>query len=103
MYCWSCGKEVSDQAYVCVNCGVRVDPKALLPKYHKSSFVLGILSICIPGYGFILGIIGLCLACVAKRKSAIIMNIIGIVLSVSILILVPMIQKIATANLVQTY
>ena len=47
-------------------------------KFYTAGFVLGILSICIPFYGIILGIIGLCLSAVSKRKSAIILNIIGL-------------------------
>ena len=80
MYCYNCGQLIDNRAVICVHCGVPMTATAFKPKYYKSSFVLGVLSLCIPMYGTILGIIGLPLACICKRKSAIIMNIIGIVL-----------------------
>ena len=88
MYCKKCGKEIEDEAFLCVHCGVLTNEERKKPKYYTAGFVLGILSICIPFYGFILGVIGLCLSSISKRKSAIIMNVIGIVLSVGIVVLI---------------
>lgn len=87
MYCYHCGQLIDDKAVVCIHCGVLVQNPFSKPKYYKASFVLGILSLCIPYYGIILGIIGLPLACICKRKSAIVMNIIGIVLWITIIVL----------------
>ena len=79
MYCYNCGQIIDNRSVMCVYCGAPMSNLAFKPKYYKASFVLGILSLCLPGYGIILGIIGLPLACICKRKSAITMNIIGIV------------------------
>ena len=78
MFCWNCGKEIDDNAYVCIGCGVLVKKEETRPKFYKAAFVLGILSLCIPMHGFILGVIGLPMAIISKRKSAIVMNAIGI-------------------------
>lgn len=88
MYCRYCGREISEHAYVCIHCGALVQEVKPAPKFYKAGFVLGILSLCIPYYGFILGLIGLPLSCISKRKSAIIMNIIGIVLWILVFVLV---------------
>ena len=87
MYCYNCGKEIDSKAVVCVYCGVMVSALPRTPKFYTGGFILGILSICIPFYGFILGVIGLPLACISKRKSSIIMNSIGIALWVLLFIL----------------
>nr|WP_122013435.1 hypothetical protein [Maliibacterium massiliense] len=78
MRCRNCGAQIDAQAFVCVHCGVLVHEPP--PKYYKASFVLGILSVCIPLHGFILGLIGLPLACISRRRSAIVLNIVGITL-----------------------
>ena len=52
--------------------------------YHKAGHVLGILSLCIPPAGTILGLIGLPMAIISKRKSSIIMCSIGIILWVAV-------------------
>jgi len=88
LYCKKCGKEIEDEAFVCVYCGVLVNEQIKKTKFYTAGFVLGILSVCLPGNGFVLGVIGLCLSCISKRKSAIILNIIGIIISVGIIILV---------------
>ena len=79
MYCRNCGKEVAEIAYVCVHCGVLTHAEKPKRKFYKAGFVLGVLSLCIPFHGLILGIIGLPMAAISKRRSSIIMNIIGIV------------------------
>jgi len=91
MYCKHCGTQVANEnAHVCLSCGgllnesqpqiVYVPQPPQKPKYYSAGFVLGILSLCIPMHGLILGIIGLPLAAIAKRKSAIILNCIGLIL-----------------------
>jgi len=113
MFCKHCGVEVAEvNAQACASCGGYLieaapqpqqgyapppmyghppypmhPPQPMQPKYYTAGFVLGILALCIPFYGFILGIIGLPLACISKRKSAIIMNSIGIAFWVLMFIL----------------
>ena len=86
MYCKHCAVEVAnDNAYVCLKCGgLLQDVPQAKPKFYTAGFVLGILSLCLGPWGPILGLIGLPMACISKRKSAIIMNIIGIVAWVAI-------------------
>ena len=82
MFCRNCGVQVQNQdAHVCLNCGGLLNGTQQ-PKFYTAGFVLGILALCIPFYGFILGIIGLVFGCLSKRKSAIIMNSIAIGLTV---------------------
>ena len=93
MYCRNCGNIIDENASGCENCGVlTAEPKR---KFYKAGFVLGILSLCLPMWGLILGIIGLPMAIISKRKSAIIMNSIGIVAWVLIisLIFVPLLTN----------
>jgi len=87
MYCRNCGGKIENpNAYVCLHCGGLVNPvPPQRPKFYSAGFVLGILSLCIPMHGLFLGIIGLPLACLAKRKSAIILNCIGILLWLSLI------------------
>ena len=89
MFCRNCGGKIENpNAYVCILCGDLINPlPPQKPKFYNAGFVLGILSLCIPFYGFILGVIGLPLACISKRKSSIIMNSIGIALSVLFFVL----------------
>jgi len=87
MYCRNCGGKIENpNAYVCLHCGGLVNPvPPQRPKFYSAGFVLGILSVCIIPWGIFLGIIGLPLACLAKRKSAIILNSIGIVLWIALM------------------
>ena len=98
MYCRNCGKRLDDiNGGSCPNCFAYETPTQVMyipypnmpqaPKFRTAGLVLGILSICIPIYGFILGVIGLPLACISKRKSSIILNIIGIVVNIAIVVL----------------
>lgn len=53
MYCKNCGKEIDDNAYVCVHCGVKVnneDDK----KIDNPSNLAGAVSCCFPIVGLIL-------------------------------------------------
>ena len=86
MYCRNCGKEIDENAHVCMFCDVLTNGEPPRRKFYKAGFVLGILSLCIPMQGLILGIIGLPMAIVSKRKSSIIMNSIGIVAWLTIII-----------------
>jgi len=84
MFCRFCGHPIDPRAPQCMYCGML----AFIPlhrKFYRAGFVLGILSLCIPMYGIILGIIGLPLACISKRVSSIIMNSIGIFIWVALL------------------
>ena len=89
MYCWNCGQPLYENAYVCPYCGALANPwqPPPKPKFYQAGFVLGILSLCIPFYGFILGIIGLPLACVSRRTSAIVLNSISVFVYVSLIVL----------------
>jgi predicted nucleic acid-binding Zn ribbon protein len=110
-FCQVCGAQIDLGAKFCDKCGVSIDGAApnrqnpyqpfphqqpyqyyqqypLLPKFYKAGFVLGILSMCIPVYGIIIGIVGLPLACISKRQSSIAMNIIGIILWVFIIVMI---------------
>ena len=97
MYCRNCGNKLTDASDPCPNCLAYESPQQIVyiphpnmpsgPKYRTAGFVLGILSICIPFYGFILGVIGLPLACISRRKSSIVLNIIGIVVSILFFVL----------------
>jgi len=94
MYCKYCGVEAAnDNAHVCLSCGGFLNdeiPQVVymqqpkLPLFYKASFVLGILSICLGPWGPIIGLVGLPMAFISKRKSSIIMCIIGIVMWVAI-------------------
>jgi len=91
MYCRNCGNQVGANAAFCSHCGAVQNTEHVVfvqrtkPLFYNAGFVLGILSICLFfGWGFILGLIGLPLACISKRKSAIILNIIGLVLGLAL-------------------
>jgi hypothetical protein len=86
MYCRYCGKEIDEKAPICIYCGMLVGEEKPNRKFYTAGFVLGILSLCIPVYGTILGIIGLPMACISKRTSSIIMNCIGIVVQAAFII-----------------
>ena len=79
-FCPNCGMKIANEnAQVCLSCGVLLYNMPIRPKFYSSGFVLGILSLCIPMHGLFLGVIGLPMACISKRKSSIIMNSVGIV------------------------
>ena len=96
-FCTTCGEKRDAAHDVCPHCGtvfadvpapitepvmplpvMPLPQQAATPKFHTAGFVLGILSICIPWYGFIIGLVGLPLACISKRKASIVLNIIGL-------------------------
>ena len=88
MYCGNCGNEIDGNANICVNCGVLTNEDKPKRKFYKAGFVLGILSLCIPICGLILGVIGLPMAIISKRKSSIITNSIGIVARVTLILMI---------------
>jgi len=96
MYCRNCGQPLYDNAFVCPYCGVLVNPTPPRRKFYTGGFVLGILSICLPFYGIILGIIGLPLACVSRRTSAIVLNSIGLFIWIAIIVLSVVFSQTAT-------
>lgn len=62
MFCWRCGNEVVDEAYICPNCGCLVGGRAAVEevKYKNGIAVAGfICSFFIPLLGWIFGGIGL--------------------------------------------
>ena len=60
------------------------------PRFHTASLVMGILSLCffcLPGYGATLALIGLPMACISKRQSSIILNIIGLFIGIVVYVI----------------
>ncbi len=58
MYCKNCGKEISDNAYVCPHCGVKINgPQADEKKTNTLSIVGFILAFLVPIAGLICSII----------------------------------------------
>lgn len=84
MICGKCGQPINDGLQYCPNCGCETGFK---PKSVNTGKKLGILSIVfsfdLTLIGLILGIIGLVKGIKSKDKISIILNSIGIVLSVA--------------------
>lgn len=67
MYCKNCGKELNDNAYVCINCGAKVesglkDGVGVNKKNGKSKVAAGLFGIFLGGIGahnFYMGNIGM--------------------------------------------
>lgn len=58
MYCQNCGKEINDDAVVCVHCGCLVNQGQSLHKLEKqdkANIGLGIVSFLFPIFGWIYG------------------------------------------------
>ncbi len=54
MFCKNCGKEVKDEAVVCVNCGCSLEKKAEVnPEHNESKAGMGVL------FALLFGLIGL--------------------------------------------
>lgn len=53
MFCKNCGKEINDNADVCIHCGVRVKPEAP-QKADNPSHLAGAVACCFPVVGLIL-------------------------------------------------
>ncbi|MGL4623921.1 MAG: zinc-ribbon domain-containing protein [Culicoidibacterales bacterium] len=53
MYCKNCGKEIDDNAVVCVNCGVATGNGTVAEK-DNGGFGWGLLGCCIPIVGLVL-------------------------------------------------
>lgn len=61
MYCSNCGKEIDDNAVVCVHCGVATNNKASVDPNAKSKIAAGLLGILLGEFGihnFYLGYYG---------------------------------------------
>ena len=41
---------------------------------------------CLPGYGAVLALIGLPLACISKRRSSIVLNVLGLIIGILVFI-----------------
>ena len=91
MYCKNCGKEISDNAYVCPNCGVKVAEDA--PQKNNKAVVGFICSFFFAIIGLIFGILGyrdsltkngegkgLSIAAIAISAVSIVFNIIFIIM-----------------------
>jgi len=80
MYCQHCGKEIPDDAVICIGCGRAVKPLPKLVSGKKwSGGVLALLiigAIFIPFVGIVAGIVGLTQE--AKRVQGVILLVIGI-------------------------
>lgn len=53
MFCKNCGKEIDDNAYVCLNCGAKVKEEGSSSVDNPSN-VAGVVSCCFPIVGLIL-------------------------------------------------
>ncbi len=51
MFCRHCGKEIDDQAVICVGCGCEVRKLTAAPVSQKSKLIAGLLGIFLGGYG----------------------------------------------------
>lgn len=62
MFCSKCGKEINDDAVVCVHCGCAVEGRSIAPKESRSWLVTLLLCIFLGGLGahrFYTGYIGI--------------------------------------------
>ena len=59
MFCSNCGKEISDKAYICPNCGVKTNASADAENDQLRSMSIAaiVLTFFVPIVGFILGIV----------------------------------------------
>lgn len=53
-FCSKCGKEINDEAVVCVHCGCAIEGKKTSAKQDSDSFGWACLGFCIPVVGLIL-------------------------------------------------
>ncbi|MBO5200854.1 MAG: zinc-ribbon domain-containing protein [Clostridia bacterium] len=87
MYCQKCGKEVSDQAVICVSCGSELSSqRRAMTNSDSSAFGFGVLGFFVPLAGIILGIMWNTDR-PNRAHAALIGAIIGIVASVVLVIL----------------
>ena len=63
MYCWNCGKEISDNAYVCPECGAKVERETKRLQKEDDAPSLGFTVL-----GFFFPLIGLILYLVWKPE-----------------------------------
>ena len=73
MYCKNCGKEISDNAYVCPNCGVKVATETA-PRQKNNKALIGFI------FSFFIPLVGLAIAAIVISAVTLVINIIvGIV------------------------
>jgi len=101
MYCYKCGLQIDEKTPECEHCGAYT-AHVMRPKFYKTSIFLGLCPFLLPLLGFagriigqfapyyyfllIFSAIGLPLAFISKRKSAVTANIVGIVLWIILMI-----------------
>lgn len=87
MFCNKCGKEIFDEAVICVGCGCPVKPiKAVEEQWSTGTMTaLVIGSVLIPLIGIIFGTIGLNQD--AKKGQATILLVIGIIMTLITLLM----------------
>lgn len=76
MYCRQCGKEIHDEAVVCVNCGVPTEKYAAVDPESKSKIGAGLLGIFLGVWGvhnFYLGYTG-------KAVAQLLLGTVGVIL-----------------------
>lgn len=82
MFCTHCGKEINDDAVICVNCGVptrnmaiqtQMQPQAFQEKKLNglglAGFIVSLLSLWLGAYFFVASIVGLTLSTVGMVKA----------------------------------
>jgi hypothetical protein len=96
MYCYKCGLKIDERALECEHCEANV-AHVMIPRFYKAGVFLGLCAIApyaaaiaaftmpladtiLPYFFIIFGIGGLVLALKSKRRFAIVLNIIGIIL-----------------------
>ena len=107
MFCRHCGKEIADDAVICVGCGKEVRPLRRLEGKKWGGGILALLiiaAIFIPFAGIIGGIVGITQE--AKKRQGILLLVIGIIVPVigilSALITPNLLIAVQTAKVKQT-
>ena len=107
MFCRHCGKEIADDAVICIGCGKEVRPLRRLEGKKWSGGILALLiiaAIFIPFAGIIGGIVGITQE--AKKRQGILLLVIGIIVPVigilSALITPNLLIAVQTAKVKQT-
>ncbi len=104
MYCRNCGKEISEKAYVCPNCGVLVNqpPKGQIADDNGSKVGWGFLSYFVP----IAGLILFCIWRTERPKTSKVCGICALVsflVSVAVAILYIVLAFVFAAGVIQHF
>ena len=104
MYCRNCGKEISEKAYVCPNCGVLVNqpPKSQIADDNASKVGWGFLSYFVP----IAGLILFCIWRTERPKTSKVCGICALVsflVSVAVAILYIVLAFVFAAGVIQHF